>query len=146
MTGVGWGNLRYEFGELAWARYRNPRIAGFDHPHDQLISALANSGLPGLVAWCAVLVVPARHCWRAAWRSSDVEQRSIGAAGLAVVLGFAVFGLTEAIFEQVLPLLFFAVVVALLMSQLTPPGDVAGSPGCVDPVADGARRADVTGG
>lgn len=118
LTGVGWGNLQRQFGELAWARYRNPRIARFDHAHHQLISAAANSGLPGLVAWCAVMVIPARYFWRAAWHSSDSDQQSVGAAGLLVVFGYGVFGLTEAIFEQFVPLTFFAIVVALLLSQV----------------------------
>lgn len=145
LTGVGWGNLHQQYGELAWARYRNPRIARFDHAHQQLISAAANSGLPGLVAWCAVLAVPTWYFWRAAWHAPDVEQRSVGAAGLVVVFGFGVFGLTEAIFEQAVPLAFFAVVVGLLMSQIVPSPDRSDRRRPVQRLDARPSRAEVTG-
>ena len=56
-------------------------------------------------------------CSRRAFRLTGA-QGAIGAAGLGVVGGFAVLALTEAVFERSSTLVFYAVMVAALLSQL----------------------------
>lgn len=117
ILGIGWGNLQSHFERQVVTEGRHHRIAEFTHAHQQVLGAWASSGIVGAAAFVAVVVVPARHFRRAA-RSTDHEQRAIGAAGLVVVASFVVFGLTEAIFENLVPVVFYAVTVGLLSAQL----------------------------
>jgi O-antigen ligase len=117
VLGIGWGNLQSHFERQVVTEGRHHRIAEFTHAHQQVLGAWASSGIVGAAAFVAVVAVPGRHFRRAA-RSADDERRAIGAAGLVVVASFAVFGLTEAIFENLVPVVFYAVTIGLLSSQL----------------------------
>lgn len=117
VLGIGWGNLQSHFERQVVTEGRHHRIAEFTHAHQQALGAWASSGIVGAAAFVAVVAIPARHFRRAA-RSADDERRAIGAAGLVVVSSFVVFGLTEAIFENLVPVVFYAVTVGLLSSQL----------------------------
>lgn len=117
ILGIGWGNLQSHFERQVVTEGRHHRIAEFTHAHQQVLGAWASSGIVGAAAFVAVVAVPARHFRRAA-RSADDEQRAIGAAGLVVVASFVVFGLTEAIFENLVPVVFYAVTVGVLSAQL----------------------------
>lgn len=119
LSGVGWGNLPMSFREQVGAGRRNPRIETFDHAHHQLLSSLANGGLAGGATLLALLAVPA-YWFVVAAVSGDDDDRRLGTAGLVVVAGYTVFGTTEAIFENFVPVAFYAVTVAALLSQLTP--------------------------
>lgn len=119
VTGIGWGNLSSFFDVQAYSGFRNPRIATFEHAHHQLLSSLASSGLIGMVAFVAVGAVPA--CWFVrAWRSDDARQQALGASGLVVVIGFAISGLTEAVLENFVAVVAYAVMIAALAGQLEP--------------------------
>lgn len=121
LVGIGWGNLQDHFRADVAGGARHPRIAEFTHAHNQGIGALANGGLLGLGALAALLAVPARSFARA-WASSDDTDRTVGLTGLCVVVAYLVFGFSEAVFESVVPLSFFAVSVAALTSQLDASG------------------------
>jgi O-antigen ligase len=118
VLGVGWGNLQEHF-RLDVARGdRHPRIAEFTHAHQQGLGALASGGVVGLAMLTALLAIPGRFFARA-WSSADDVDRTVGLTGLLVIAAYVVFGLTEAIFESVVPLAFYAVSVGALVSQLT---------------------------
>jgi len=53
-----------------------------------------------------------------AMRSSDRRRRSLGATGVVVLVAFAVFGLTEATLENLVPITLLAVFLAALCSEL----------------------------
>ncbi len=116
-TGVGWGNLQAEFRADVAAGLRNPRIGTFDHAHNQILGAAANGGLLGLSTMIAIFAVPGWY-FRRSQRSDDPRERTLGTIGLMVVASFAIFGLTEAIFESLVPVTCFAVLVSALASQL----------------------------
>ena len=115
--GIGWGNLRDRFNADVDAGVRVPRIAQYNHAHNQFISSTASGGVVGLAALLALFGVPAWMFFRALL-DRDPQIVALGAAGLIVVVGFALFGLTEAILETASPAVFFASTVALLVGQL----------------------------
>ncbi len=117
LLGVGWGNLQEHFRDDVVRGDRDPRIEEFVHAHQQLLGALASGGVLSGAAMVALLAAPA-HQFRRAWRSADERDQAIGAAGLLVVAGFAVFGLTEGIMENLAPVTFYGVVVGALSSQI----------------------------
>jgi O-antigen ligase len=116
ITGVGWGNLSHHFDVQAYTGTRSPRIATFDHAHHQVISGLASAGLLGAAALIAVLAVPAT--WFVRSRRGDTRQRAIGTTGLVVVAGFAIAGLTEAVFESFVGIVLYAVTVSILAGEI----------------------------
>ena len=115
--GIGWGNLRNRFNADVDAGVRVPRIAQYNHAHNQFISSTASGGLVGLATLLALLGVPGLIFVRALL-DRDLQISALGAAGLIVVVGFALFGLTEAILEKASPAVFYASTVALLIGQL----------------------------
>jgi O-antigen ligase len=125
VTGVGWGNLARFFDVQAYAGHRNPRIATFEHAHHQFLGSLASAGIIGAATFVAVLAVPAMWFWHAAGGKTDREC-ALGTSGLIVVGGFAITGLTEAMFESFVPIAFYSVVVAAIATQL--PADTMSRP------------------
>ncbi|MFA9563194.1 MAG: O-antigen ligase family protein, partial [Acidimicrobiales bacterium] len=117
LLGIGWGNLRGRFNADVDAGVRVPRIAQYNHAHNQFISSTASGGIVGLVTLLALLGVPGIFFARALL-DRDAATSALGAAGLIVVVGFALFGLTEAILEKASPAVFYATTVALLTAQL----------------------------
>ena len=117
LLGIGWGNLRDRFSADVDAGVRVPRIAQYNHAHNQFISSTASGGLVGMLALLALFAVPGVAFGRALL-DRDIATSALGAAGLIVVVGFALFGLTEAILEKASPAVFYATTVALLIAQL----------------------------
>ncbi len=117
MLGIGWGNLRSQFTADVEAGVRVPRIAQYNHAHNQYIGSLANGGVVGLLALLGLLIVPAVFFAQALF-DRDLQTSALGAAGLVVIVGFAIFGLTEAVFEKASPLIFYASTIGLLAAQL----------------------------
>jgi O-antigen ligase len=90
------------------------------HLHNDALQILVTRGLTGLLAWSATLVAPA--CFFAGQlrtRPARGSRRSVGhtaaLAGLAFVIAYAGFGLTEVIFWSMKASLFYALTVFLLM-------------------------------
>ena len=122
--GVGWGNLQQTFADQVSDGGRHPRIATFTHAHHQLLGTLASSGIVGATALVALLAIPFRWCWRVWRRPPDTTTASATAAsGLMVLGGFAVFGLTEAILDNVVALGVFGLLTGWLLHVLDDPGD-----------------------
>lgn len=115
--GVGWGNMDNRFAEDVAAGVRVERIGEHEHPHNQYISHLGSGGIVGLVTLLALLVTPAWICARAL-RSEDDDLRALGAAGLLVTLGYALFAMTDSVFETASPLVFFVAAVGTVVAQI----------------------------
>lgn len=86
------------------------------HLHNDALQMLVTRGVTGLLAWCGILIAPA--CFfigqlRAA--PPGAARRAAALAGLAFVLAYAGFGLTEVIFWSMKASLFYALTVFLLM-------------------------------
>jgi O-antigen ligase len=137
VLGIGWGNLPDHFRDAVDRGERHPRIAEFEHAHQQLLGALASGGLIGGAAVVAVVAIPAA-AFRRARGSASVRDRAVGTAGLLVVASYVVFGLTEGILDNLAPVSFFGVMVGALASQI----DQVERPGSVRPAR--SRPADRT--
>jgi O-antigen ligase len=117
ISGIGWGNLGERFARDVELGIRNERIATFEHAHNQLLGAAANGGLIGLAAVTALFLVPFRIFSRS-MRSRQMRERTLGLCGVLVLGSFAVFGLTEAVLENLAPVTFLAVIMAALCAEL----------------------------
>jgi len=139
ISGIGWGNLGTRFDRDAELGHRHERIATFEHAHNQLIGAAASGGAIGVASLLALFVVPLRRFARAA-RSRDQRLQALGVSGIIVIGSFAVFGLTEAILENLVPVTFLAVVTAALCAELDAAGRVTHHEQPAVSTAHGSRR------
>jgi O-antigen ligase len=86
------------------------------HMHNDALQMLVTRGVSGLLAWCGILIAPA--CFFAGQLRAALpggSRRAAALAGLAFVLAYAGFGLTEVIFWSMKASLFYALMVFLLM-------------------------------
>ncbi len=88
-------------------------ISHYDHPHNEYLNVLATRGLLGLLALGFLFMVPARRFFLAS-RDEDPDLRELGFGGLVVVVGFAVFGASDGLFERVFSIGFYTMAVAVL--------------------------------
>ncbi len=115
--GVGWGNMDERFAEDVAAGVRADRIAEHDHPHNQYLSHLGSGGIVGLITLLALLATPGWTCARAFLQRRD-DTRALGAAGLVVIVGYAIFAMTDSVFETASPLVFFVLSVGTIVAQI----------------------------
>jgi O-antigen ligase len=118
IIGVGWGGYSQKAQELVNKGDINAIASKFYHPHNQYLSALAKSGLIGLIVIIIFYYLQAfvfSLCIRGS-RQSEVHRLSL--AGLILVVGFASFGLTEAVLERSKPVIFYAFYLAVFMALI----------------------------
>ena len=92
-TGVGLGTFR----QVVFRLYPLPAWSGYDlgHAHNIFLQTALDTGLPGLVAYLAVLFVAAAVGWRVARR--DPGFRAVSQGLLAGLVALHVFGLADAL-------------------------------------------------
>ncbi|WP_187639840.1 O-antigen ligase family protein [Achromobacter insolitus] len=104
----------------------------FGEPHNDMLYMLTSFGLLGGLALLAVYIVPAVAFAKRFHNRYPTEIRAAAAMGLALTLGFAVFGLTELMFRGMRTISLYVALVAWLVALSTP------SPG--EDFSDGARK------
>lgn len=91
----------------------HPATTGQTMPHNVVLDLLALRGLVGftgvIVLWWAL-----GRVFLTAARDPEMEIRALGTAGLALLLGYAVFGLTDSVMDYGPPLVFFCLYSALI--------------------------------
>ena len=92
----------------------DPAILESVHFHNDALQALVYGGVPGLMAWLAILLAPLVFFARAL-RSAGGGPLAPAVAGMLLVLGFFAFGLTEVIFWSMKASLFYALMAFVLM-------------------------------
>jgi putative inorganic carbon (HCO3(-)) transporter len=94
-TGCGLGTFR----EVVWLLYPLfliPASKDIAHAHNIFLQTALDLGLPGLVAYVALLIVALVICWHTARRGDSLMRRV--ALGLAAgLVGLHVYGLTDAV-------------------------------------------------
>ncbi|AKQ53500.1 O-antigen ligase family protein [Bordetella hinzii] len=114
VKGVGPSGFAPSLRELAAHGKVSPYVAeGFGEPHNDILEALALYGIPGGVALLLLYAVPALLFMRRLGRDLPQAVRAAAAMGVAVCLGFALFGLTELMFRGMRTVGFYAMLVAL---------------------------------
>jgi O-antigen ligase len=89
-----------------------PVIHEFGHAHNQYFEVLATGGVLGLTAFLALLVLPWRQFRPVAMPdAADPGRAALVVAGRATVLAFAVFALTQSVFNHQGPLGVFGFLV-----------------------------------
>jgi len=89
--------------------------ANFGEPHNDLLYAMANYGLPGLAALLAIYLAPSGY-FLGRLRQANSDGRCAAAMGLVVCLGFAAFGLTELMFRGMRTIGLYATLAALFLA------------------------------
>ena len=104
----------------------------FGEPHNDLLFMLASFGLPGFIGLLLAYLAPCGYFIRRLGHAVPQPARVAAAMGLALCLGFLVFGLTETMFRRMHTLSFYAVFVAVFLSLSDPrryPSGSGTSPG-----------------
>lgn len=115
--GVGWGGYQINARKMVDQGLRHPKAAEHGHPHNEYLSVMASSGLLGLLALILMLAIPLRYFYLST-RANSVSMQSLGIAGVMLVIAYAHFALSEAIFERSLPVIFYSFYVACLAALI----------------------------
>lgn len=92
----------------------------FGEPHNDMLYMLTSFGLLGGFALLAVYAVPAVAFAKRFHSRHPAEVRAAAAMGLALTLGFAVFGITELMFRGMRTISLYVALVAWLIALCTP--------------------------
>lgn len=88
---------------------------GFGEPHNDLLLMFAGFGYPGVLALLLIYLAPCVWFFPRLLSASSPDLRAAAAMGLAVCLGFMLFGLTETMFRRMNTMGFYAAWVALFL-------------------------------
>lgn len=91
--------------------------AAHPHSHNELLFHMMTLGIFGMLAILSLYFVPAFFFLREI-RHSDRELRTVAGMGLALTLGFFVFGLTDVMFYWPVSYTFYVIVLAVLFAHL----------------------------
>ncbi len=115
----GIGRERYANGALLLADRGEITLDAATHPHshNELLFHMMTLGVFGMVAILSLYFVPAFFFLREI-RHPDRELRTVAGMGLALTLGFFVFGLTDVMFYWSVSYTFYVIVLAVLFAHL----------------------------
>ena len=100
----------------------------FDEPHNDMLFSMASHGVLGLLALLLVYLAPATIFVRRLSRDLPQQTRVAAAIGLAVCLGFMVYGLTELMFRGMRTMGFYAVMMGWALALSDPRALVGDKP------------------
>ncbi len=92
----------------------------FAEPHSDMIMSLSTQGLFGGLALLLIYFAPAVMFFRRLTSKQSTNIRVAAAMGLAVCLGFSIFGLTELMFRGMRTIGFYSVMVGCLLALSDP--------------------------
>ena len=119
VLGIGTGAFYERAQQMAHRGLIAPATARYDHPHSDYFDALSSRGVMGLAALLALFLVPALYFVRALQSPEDTSH-ALGLAGLLLVCGFAIFGLTDTVFIHSMNISWYVIYIALFMALLKP--------------------------
>ena len=117
VVGIGRERFPAAIQQQAAQHIMTTESAAQPHSHNDIIYMMATLGLFGLLAVLSVYFVPAAYFFRQ-MRHSDREARTIAAMGLALCLGFFIFGLSDVMFFWSASNTFYSVMLAGLLAHL----------------------------
>jgi O-antigen ligase len=89
---------------------------GFKHAHNDYLTVLASRGILGLIFFLAVIVLPVFLFLRSYQKST--EQEDVPALfGLVVSVTYMIFGLSETMFDRMMSVMLYLLLVSLCLSQ-----------------------------
>ena len=102
-------------------RVSTKTAAQFGEPHNDVILMLAGYGLLGGIALVVVYIAPAVMFVRRFQLAEPDRVRAAAAMGLALTLGFAIFGMTELMFRGMRTVGMYSAILAWLIALCAPP-------------------------
>ena len=114
--GVGKGNLRNAYGELAQRGMASPNIVN-ERAHSDFFSAIAEMGAIGAASIFVVYFGTSVYFWRAR-RDADPVIRTAACSGLAVSFSTILFGLTIDVFVPVMVTVLLALLTAAFLATI----------------------------
>lgn len=116
--GVGPERFTDALQSLASRHVITPKAATVHHAHNEILFNMATLGIFGMLAILMLYFVPVFYFGRE-MRNSDREVRTVASMGLALSLGFFVFGLTEVMFFYwTVSYAFYSVLLAAFFAHL----------------------------
>ncbi|MCU0521986.1 MAG: O-antigen ligase family protein, partial [Anaerolineae bacterium] len=109
-TGCGLGAFR-EVGRLLYPLAIAPTY-DYAHAHNIFLQVALDTGIPGLVAYLALLGISLGILWRAAWADPDLRSLAVGLLGGLAALH--IYGLTDALAPGAKPGLVFWTILGLV--------------------------------
>lgn len=92
----------------------------FREPHNDVVMALASYGVLGLVGVLSIYIVPAVMFARRLRRFGEHSARAAAAMGLALCVGFVIFGQMELMFRSMRTVSMYAAMIALFLALSHP--------------------------
>lgn len=123
LLGVGTGAFSEVARQLARQGRIVPAAAQYDHPHSDYMDALSGRGIVGFVSLLALFFTPGIYFWRAL-KKSEGAYHATALAGVLLVCGFAICGLTDTVFIHSMNISWYVVFVAVF-TVLCKPDDLA---------------------
>lgn len=117
---LGWGEQGYHTAmkELADGGAIHVDAARYGHAHNEFLDAFAKRGVIGLAVLLALYLVPLR-LFVAQLRVSDLNQRSLAAAGTLLCVAYIDFGLSQTFLEHNSGVMMFSFLMAVLWGSLS---------------------------
>ncbi|MDF3034798.1 MAG: O-antigen ligase family protein [Paucimonas sp.] len=109
-SGVGYRNFNAGLATLVERGEIDPAMVRYRHAHNDLLEALATTGMPGGLALFFLYAAPLVFFWRRT--RLDGTRQPFAVAGLIVVLSYAICGLTQAMWAHHVGAAFYAVMVS----------------------------------
>ena len=116
LLGVGRENFSTALHELAVRKVISNEAAAFSHTHDEVMFNLSTLGIFGLASLLSIYFFPVIVFLRYLKNTRDQRLRTGVAMGLALCIGFVIFGLTETMFVVSMTTSFYALSVATLLA------------------------------
>ncbi|HEX6550479.1 MAG TPA: O-antigen ligase family protein, partial [Gammaproteobacteria bacterium] len=113
--GAGTGSYMAEVKKISKERRVFPAIVSYDHPHNDYLNSLSSQGFLGIAAYLTGLVYPL-FLFVKALAQGDKYRRAAGYAGIIMVLGLLVFGMTETMFTHSIVMSWYVTFTAMLMA------------------------------
>lgn len=118
ITGIGLRQYQRKIKELVHSSDRYEKAVGrFAHPHNEYLYALVERGVIGLFTILLILFYP-MYLFFQSLQGNSGPDRAIAIAGLVITVGYAIFGLSESIFNRPTTANFYTMMMALLLGSL----------------------------
>lgn len=116
-TGIGTGNYYQVSGELIKSGKMQPG-AHYEHAHNDYISILAESGIPGLLSLLLLYGTTWYYFSSGFKQEKNIQNNTLALTGKLLIAGYATFSLTQANLNHQITIFFLAVMIAILAGLL----------------------------
>ncbi|HEU4622074.1 MAG TPA: O-antigen ligase family protein [Burkholderiaceae bacterium] len=119
--GMGTGNFHAGLERLVASGQMPAHVLQYRHAHNEFLHALATTGVVGLTALLALSAIPLSRMWRVSRAlEARTELRFYALCGVCLIVGFWVYGLTQAMFQHNLGIIGFIVLLAICWRGIRP--------------------------